>query len=152
MDRLAGMESFIAVVETGSFSAAARRLELSRAVVGKRVAALEKAMAAQLLNRTTRRVSITGPGAEFYERCRLIVDEFDTAGNELARNQMAPEGVVRLNAPMSFGQLHLAPALLDFMSRYPNINIHLSLTDRFVDVVARVTIWSCASVISTTVR
>lgn len=66
MDRLAGMESFIAVVETGSFSAAARRLELSRAVVGKRVAALEKAMAAQLLNRTTRRVSITGPGAEFY--------------------------------------------------------------------------------------
>lgn len=136
MDRLAGMGSFVAVAETGSFSAAAKRLGLSRAVVGKRVAALEKAMGAQLLNRTTRQVKITGPGAEFYERCRKIVDEFATAGHELARNQVEPEGIVKLNAPMSFGQLHLAPALLDFMERYPNIVIHLALTDRFVDVVA----------------
>lgn len=136
MDRLAGMESFVAVAETGSFSAAAKRLGLSRAVVGKRVAALEKAMGAKLLNRTTRQVRITGPGAEFYERCRIIIVEFATAGHELARNQAEPEGVVKLNAPMSFGQLHVAPAVLDFMERYPKIIIHLTLTDRFVDVVA----------------
>lgn len=136
MDRLAGMESFVAVAETGSFSAAAKRLGLSRAVVGKRVAALEKAMGAQLLNRTTRRVSITGPGAEFYERCRIIIEEFATAGHELARNQVDPEGIIKLNAPMSFGQLHLAPVLLDFMERYPKIVVHLVLTDQFVDVIA----------------
>lgn len=135
MDRLAGMECFVAVVEAGSFSAAAKRLGLSRALVGKRVAALETELGAQLLNRTTRRVSVTGPGAEFYERCRNIVDEFTVAGHELARNQVAPEGVVKLNAPMSFGRMHLAPALLDFMQKYPKIIIHMALTDRFVDLV-----------------
>lgn len=136
MDRLAGMESFVAVAETGSFSAAAKRLGVSRAVVGKRVAALEKTMGAQLLHRTTRRVSITGPGSEFYERCRMIIDEYALAGDELARNQIEPQGIVKLNAPMSFGQLHLAPAILDFMERHSDILVHLTLTDRFVDVVA----------------
>ena len=79
MDRLSGMEAFVAVVETGGFSAAAKKLRLSRAVVGKRVASLEKAMSAQLLNRTTRHVSVTGAGAEFYERSRSIIGEFAVA-------------------------------------------------------------------------
>lgn len=136
MDRLAGMEAFVAVVETGGFSAAARNLGVSRAVVGKRVAALEKELGAQLLNRTTRHVSTTGPGTEFYERARSIVSEFVAAGQELTRNQIEPEGVVKLNAPMSFGQLHLTPVLMDFMRRYPKIVVHLTLSDRFVDVVA----------------
>lgn len=136
MDRLAGMESFVAVVETGNFNAAAKRRGLSRAVVSKRVAALEKVMGAQLLNRTTRRVSITGPGTDFYERCRSIIDEFTTAGHELTRNQKEPEGIIKVNAPMSFGQKHLSPALLDFMQLFPKIIIHLDFTDRFVDVVA----------------
>ena len=136
MDRLSGMEAFIAVAETGSFSAAGKRLDLARAVVSKRVAALESVMGAQLLNRTTRRVSITGPGAEFYERCRVIVEEFNIAGDELARNQVEPEGHIKLSVPMSFGQLHIAPALLDFMDRFPKIVVNMILTDRFVDVVA----------------
>jgi DNA-binding transcriptional LysR family regulator len=136
MDRLSGMEAFVAVVETGGFSSAAKKLGLSRAVIGKRVAALEKAMGAQLLNRTTRQVSVTGVGAEFYERCRTIVSEFADASQELARNQIEPAGLVKLNAPMSFGQMHLTPVLLDFMQQYPKIIVQLTLSDRFIDVVA----------------
>ena len=136
MDTLAGMEAFVGVVETGSFSAAARHLGLSRALVGKRVAALENELGAQLLNRTTRQVSVTGPGAEFYEYCRRIIDEFDLARNELTNNQTSPQGLIKLNAPMSFGQLCLAPALLGFKDQYPDIAIHLSLSDHYVDVVA----------------
>jgi len=136
MDRLAGMESFVNVVEAGSFSTAAKRLGLTRAVVGKRIAALEQGLGAQLLNRTTRHVSVTGPGAEFYERARNIVSEFALASQELLRNQVEPEGLIKVNAPMSFGQLHLAPALFGFMARCPKIVVQLTLTDRFVDPIA----------------
>ena len=136
MDKMAGMEAFVGVVEAGSFSAAARKLGLSRALVGKRVAALENEMGAQLLNRTTRQVSVTGPGVEFYEYCRRIIDEFETARNDLTNNQTSPQGLIKLNAPMSFGQLCLTPALLEFKDQYPNIAIHLSLADRYVDVIA----------------
>ena len=136
MDTMAGMEAFVGVVEAGNFSAAARNMGLSRALIGKRVAALENEMGAQLLNRTTRQVSVTGPGAEFYEYCRRIIDEFEIARNELTKNQVSPQGLIKLNAPMSFGQLCLAPALLEFKDQYPDIAIHLSLTDRYVDVVA----------------
>ena len=136
MDRLSGMEAFVAVVEAGGFSAAAKKLGVSRAVVGKRVAALEKEMGAQLLHRTTRHVSTTGAGADFYERARLIVNEFAVAGQELTNNQIEPEGIVKLNAPMSFGQMHLTPIILEFMGQYPKIILQLTLSDRFVDVVA----------------
>ncbi|MEM9358220.1 MAG: LysR substrate-binding domain-containing protein [Pseudomonadota bacterium] len=136
MDRLSGMEAFVAVVEEGSFSAAARKLEISRAVVGKRVAALEKELGAQLLNRTTRHVSTTGAGTEFYERARSIVSEFAVANQELSRNQSEPAGIVKIGVPMSFGQTHLTPMLLDFMQQYPKIIVHLTLSDRFVDVLA----------------
>lgn len=136
MDTMAGMKAFVGVVEAGSFSAAARTLGLSRALVGKRVAALENELGAQLLNRTTRQVSVTGPGAEFYEYCRRIIDEFETARNELTNNQASPQGLIKLNAPMSFGQLCIAPALLEFKDRYPEIAIQLSLNDHYVDVVA----------------
>ena len=136
MDKMAGMQAFAGVVEAGSFSAAARKLGLSRALVGKRIAALESELGAQLLNRTTRQVSVTGPGAEFYEYCRRIIDEFELARSKLTNNQNSPSGLIKLNAPMSFGQLCLAPALLDFKEQNPDIAIHLSLTDHYVDVVA----------------
>ena len=136
MDRLSGMEAFVAVVEEGGFSAAARKLNVSRAVIGKRVAALEKEMGAQLLIRTTRHVSTTGAGTEFYERARSIVSEFAVASQEVVRNQSEPEGIVKISVPMSFGQLHLTPVLLDFMRQHPKIVVHLTLSDRYVDVLA----------------
>mgnify|MGYP001282498067 CR=1 FL=1 len=135
MDRLAGMEAFVAIVDAGGFQAAARQLGVSRALLSKRLAALERSLGVQLLRRTTRRLSVTGPGAEFHERCRRILAEFREAAAELARQQDEPRGTLRINAPMSFGQLHLAPALFDFMREHPGISIQLTLTDRFVDVV-----------------
>lgn len=135
MGRLTGMESFVAVAETGSFSAAARRLGLTRAVVGKRVAALEQALGVQLLNRTTRQVSITPAGMDFLVSSRNILSEFDQATQVLTRTQKRPEGVLRVSAPMSFAQRHLLPVLLEFMKRHPGVLIQLDLSDRFVHVI-----------------
>lgn len=135
MDRIAGMEAFVAVVEAGGFQNAAKQLGISRALVSKRLAGLERNLGVQLLHRTTRRVSMTGPGSEFYESCRRIVTEFKEAAGELTRLQQQPSGMLKLNAPMSFGQLHLAPAIIDFQRLHPNIAIQLTLTDRFVDVI-----------------
>lgn len=135
MDRIAGMEAFAAVVETGGFQSAARQLGVSRALVSKRVAGLERDLGVQLLHRTTRRLSVTGPGSDFYESCRRILGEFELASAQLAQSQQQPRGTLKINAPMSFGQRQLAPALLEFQRRHPAIDIQLSLTDRFVNVV-----------------
>ncbi|MFO1047058.1 MAG: LysR family transcriptional regulator [Geminicoccaceae bacterium] len=135
MDRIAGMEAFAAVVETGGFQSAARQLGVSRALVSKRVAGLEADLGVQLLRRTTRKLSVTGPGADFYERCRRILGEFREATGELTRLQREPRGVLKVNGPMSFGQLHLAAAMVAFMCDHPQITVQLTLTDRFVDVV-----------------
>ncbi|MGD9512093.1 MAG: LysR family transcriptional regulator [Geminicoccaceae bacterium] len=135
MDRIAGMEAFAAVVETGGFQSAARQLGVSRALISKRVAGLEQAMGVQLLRRTTRKLSVTGPGEDFYERCRRILAEFHEAAGELAVLQQEPSGVLKVNGPMSFGQLHLAAAMVEFMCDHPKIRMQLALTDRFVDVV-----------------
>lgn len=135
MDRLDGMIAFVAVAEAGSFTTAAEKLGLSRALVSKRVAALEMALGARLLNRTTRQVSLTGAGSEFLERCRGIVGAFEEAATAVQRQRLDPAGSLRVNAPMSFGILHLAPALVDFMRSYPRLQVQLALTDRFVDLI-----------------
>lgn len=135
MDRLDCLESFVAVVDAGSFSAGARKLELSRALVSKRIAALEQDLGVRLLNRTTRRSSLTGPGAAFYERCARILSELETARAELQSQQREPAGLLKVNGPMSFGTMHLAPAVLRFMTAYPKVRVQLSLTDRFVDLI-----------------
>ena len=135
MDRIAGMEAFVAIVDAGSFQSAARQLGVSRALLSKRLAGLERSLGVQLLHRTTRRLAVTGPGADFYERCRRILAEFRQASGELAMLHDEPRGLLKINGPMSFGQLHLAPALIDFMRGHPGIVIQLTLTDRFVDVI-----------------
>ena len=135
MDRIAGMEAFVAVVEAGGFQAAARQLGISRALVSKRLSALERTLGIQLLHRTTRRLSVTGPGSAFYESCQRILGEFRHATGELTQLQLQPRGTLKVNAPMSFGQLHLAPTLIEFQRLHPGIAIQLTLTDRFVDVV-----------------
>ena len=135
MDRIAGMEAFVAVVEAGGFQAAARQLGVSRALVSKRLSALERTLGVQLLHRTTRRLSVTGPGSAFYESCQRILGEFRDAAGELTQLQLQPRGTLKINAPMSFGQLQLAPALIEFQRLHPGIAIQLTLTDRFVDVI-----------------
>lgn len=135
MDSLTGMAIFARVVDTRSFTAAAAALGLSKSAVSKQVARLEDRLGARLLNRTTRRLSLTEVGAAFYERCARILAEVEDAELAVGRLQDAPRGRLRVNAPMSFGQLHLAPAIADFLAAHPGMSIDLTLTDRIVDVV-----------------
>jgi len=135
MDRMTAMVVFTQVIEAGTFSGAARRLGLSKSAVSKHVAQLEDRLDAQLLHRTTRRLSLTEVGRAFYERCAQIVREVEEAELEVGRSHAAPQGLLKVNAPMSFGQLHLAPAIALFLERHPKVRVELALDDRAVDTV-----------------
>jgi DNA-binding transcriptional LysR family regulator len=134
MKDLTGMAIFARVAEAKSFSVAARRLNLSKSVVSKHVAKLEKSLGARLLNRTTRRLSLTEIGTVFYEHCARIVEEAEEA--ELAVNHFgsAPRGTIKVNASVEFGTVHVAPALPVFLAKYPEVSIDMTLSDRFVDM------------------
>ncbi len=129
------MHAFIKVVDTRSFTAAAERLNLSKSVVSRRIAELENRLGARLLNRTTRKLSLTEVGQAFYERCTRILADLDEAEQAVADLHAAPRGRLRVNAPVSFGLLHLAPAVSDFLTRYPAIEIEMDLNDRYVDLI-----------------
>jgi DNA-binding transcriptional LysR family regulator len=135
MDRLQGMRAFVRVVEEGGFAAAARVLGLSRSVVNRSVSGLEDELGAQLLRRSTRRVTPTETGRAFYERSRRILEELDEAVASVTELQEKPTGTLRVNAPMSFGTRHLAPVIGAFMARYPEVRVELLLNDRFVDPI-----------------
>jgi len=126
---------FAEVVACGSFSEAARRLGLGKASVSRRVAALERRLGAQLLRRTTRRMSLTDVGEAFHARCQRVAEEVEEAERSVGELQAEPRGDIRLAAPMSFGHLQVAPALPAFLARHPRVRIHLDLTDRRVDLV-----------------
>ena len=136
LDKFAGIAAFVAVVEEGTFAAAARAMGVSRAQVSKQVIQLEQSLGAQLLNRTTRSVATTATGRAFYDRARNVLNDLAEAEAAVQDDQADPQGEIKINAPMSFGVMHLAPAIADFMLRFPKIRIHLVLDDRFVDPVA----------------
>ena len=135
MEDLSAMAVFARVVEMESFSGAARDLGLSKSAVSKQVGRLEDRMGLRLLNRTTRRLSLTEAGAAFYQGCRRVVAEAEATERAVTRLASAPRGRLKVNAPMSFGVRHLAPALPDFMARYPELTVDLALNDRVVDLV-----------------
>lgn len=135
MARLDAMEVFAEVVEAESFSAAARRLEISKSAVSKQIARLEDRLGVRLLNRTTRRLSLTEAGTTYYAACRRVLDEAETAERAVSDLAAAPHGLLKLNAPMSFGFLHLAAAIPAFHARYPEITVEATMNDRFVDLV-----------------
>ena len=135
MNQLTAMLVFKRVVELNGFSAAARDLGLSNAAVSKNVNELETHLAAQLLVRTTRRVSVTEVGEAYYRRCIGILDDLDEANRIASAHAATPCGQLRVNAPMSFGILHLAPAISEFMERYDEINVDLVMNDRVVDLL-----------------
>ncbi len=132
---LDGMAAFTAVVEADSFSGAARRLGLSKSAVSRQIARLEDRLGARLLNRTTRRLSVTEVGLAYYERAARVVAEAREAELAVGRLHEAPRGTLRVNAPMSFGQLHLAPAIPELLARYPELALDLSFSDRMVDLI-----------------
>lgn len=135
MDRFDLLQAFNAVAETGSFSAAAARLGLARALVSKRVAALERRLGVRLLARTTRRVGLTGEGEAFLPHARRILAEYQEGVDELARRRGEPQGRLKIAAPMSFAVRHLGPLMASFAERFPALKLELVLEDRFVDLV-----------------
>lgn len=135
MDKFDSMYAFTQVIEAGGFAAAARRMGLSRSQVNKLVINLEDALGVQLLQRTTRQVTPTDSGRAFYERCLAILSDLAEAEQAVMQQQTQPQGSLRVNAPMSFGIQHLGPAIGEFLVRYPNIQVELSLSDRFIDPI-----------------
>lgn len=127
------MRAFRQVVEAGGFAAAARAMGLSRSVVNKSVINLENELGAQLLRRSTRQVTPTQTGLAFYDRCVQILSELDEAIAAVNELQVKPTGNLRINAPMSFGVLHLSGIVADYMTCYPDVHVELILNDRLVD-------------------
>ena len=136
MDKLAAMNAFAQVVRDGSFAAAARSLGQSRSHVNRLVIELEDSLGVTLLTRTTRSLSLTPVGKAFHARCEAILDDLSEAMREVQIDHEAPQGAMKINAPMSFGTLQLGPALVEFMQRYPLIHVELTLSDRFIDPLA----------------
>jgi DNA-binding transcriptional LysR family regulator len=135
MDALADIAVFVRVVERGSFTLAAGELDLSRAVVSKYVSRLEERLGARLLHRTTRRLSLTEAGAALFEASRGALERIEEAEGAVAQLQSEPRGRLKASAPMSFGILHLGPAIAEFARAYPRVSLDLRLDDRFVDLV-----------------
>jgi DNA-binding transcriptional LysR family regulator len=135
MDKLTSLRAFVKVVETANFSEAGRRLRISRSAVSKYVAELEQDLGVQLLSRTTRRVMPTENGQTYYERAIAILADLDAADQAVTQSQAKPRGLLRVNAPMSFGTMQLGPAIAEFMKLYPDLQIQLALSDEHVDPV-----------------
>ncbi len=129
------MAVFVRVAEQGSFSLAARQLGLSKSAASKHVTALEERLGVRLLNRTTRRLALTEVGAVYRDHCARVVAEAEEADLAASRHSLTPRGRLKVNAPMTFGFLHLGPLLPQFLTAYPAIQVELSLNDRIVDLL-----------------
>lgn len=135
MDKLQAMQLFVRVVDSGSFTAAADQMDISRALASKLVQTLEESLGVRLLNRTTRRLSLTDPGRNYYQRVSEVLTQLAEAEAEAAELQVEPRGKLRVTAPMSFAVRHLSAAVAQFQKRYPFIELDLNLNDRQVDLV-----------------
>ncbi|MFS8111286.1 LysR family transcriptional regulator [Rhizobium jaguaris] len=133
MLKIEGIAAFVAVAEAGSISEAARRLRLSKSVVSERLAEMEKTLGATLLHRTTRKLTLTEDGLAFLERASRIVHEVREAAADLAKRRGTLAGPLRIAAPVTFGRMHLGPALYPFLVDHPEIELTLDLDDRRVD-------------------
>ncbi|HSV48581.1 MAG TPA: LysR family transcriptional regulator [Ramlibacter sp.] len=137
MDRLQAMEVFVRVVETGSFSKAAKEFGTTQPTVTKQVAATEARLKVRLLNRNTRGVSLTEPGALYYEKCKSIVRECEEAESIVRLRQSQAQGMLRIGTSVAFGRRVIVPLALEFMERNPQVKVDLSFEDRYSDLVAQ---------------
>jgi DNA-binding transcriptional LysR family regulator len=135
MDKLAAMQAFVRVVEAGSFVKAAEQLGVSTTSTSRLVADLEADLGARLLQRTTRRLSLTAMGAEYFSRAQAILSAVEEAAAVAGLESSRPFGSLRVSAPVVFGTLHLPPLLAAFHARHPNVRVDMSLADRVVDLV-----------------
>ncbi len=130
-----GVEAFVKVVDCGGFTAAASRMQVSVAHVSRQVSELERRLAAKLLNRSTRQVSLTEVGEVYYQRCRALLDGLDEAQREVNQMTRTPTGLLRLTAPVYYGSQFVAPVVNQFMARYPELRLEFTLTDACLDLI-----------------
>lgn len=135
LDRVTGMQIFVRTAAAGSFSAAARALGHSQTMVTKHVVALEQRLGARLFHRTTRSLSLTEAGRDYLDACQRILRDMEEAESQAGAGRAQARGVLRLNVPVSFGSLHVAPALAEFCALHPQVRVELALNDRVVDLV-----------------
>lgn len=135
MDRLRSMEVFVAVVDAGSFTAAADTFGISAVMVGKHIRELEERLGSRLLARTTRTQKLTEIGHQYAERCRQILADIRSAESGAEAMRSTPRGALRISAPVSFGTLRLAPAMTEYLALYPDVHLDLNLNDRMVDLL-----------------
>lgn len=133
MDRLTSMAVFVKASDLGSFAAAAEAMGISPQMVAKHVVFLEDRLGTTLLHRTTRRQSLTDVGRAYYDRCKQLLSDVDAAESVAQDMRSRPKGVLRVNAPLTFGAFSLAPFVTRYLDRYPDMQIDLTLNDRFVD-------------------
>lgn len=136
MDRLEAMSVIIAVAETGSISAASRRLKSPVATVSRKVTELESRLKAQLFQRTSRRMTLTDAGRSYVEACKRIIQQADEAEREVSGEYRMPKGGLAVTAPWGLGHTHLLPEVVEFLETYPEISLRLALTDGVLNMVA----------------
>lgn len=133
---LGSIRAFVAVVDNGDFTTAGRKLSMSRSAVGKAVVRLEARLGVRLLHRSTRRVSPTTDGGQFYERCvQLLVDLADAEAS-VRQDRQEPRGLLKLSLPDAYGRLRIAPILQEYLTRWPHISAEVTFSDRIVDIVS----------------
>jgi DNA-binding transcriptional LysR family regulator len=135
MDRFQAMTTFTRVVEQGSFAKAAERLSISISAVSRQIADLEQQLNVRLLNRTTRRLSLTETGQAYYERCVQLLADLEEAEALASASSAAPRGTIKLACSINFGVRHVAPAIADFLARFPQAKFDVALSDRTVDLI-----------------
>lgn len=135
MDRLEAMHLFMRVAELGSFSAVALQLGVARSVVTRQIAALENHLGVKLMARSTRRLALTSAGAAYLEKCRVILNLVDTAEADVAEERLTPRGNIRISLPLSYGIKRLAPLLLDFSQRHPEVSLDMDYSDRRINLI-----------------
>jgi DNA-binding transcriptional LysR family regulator len=135
MDLLSGMRLFARVVETGGFSTVARESRTSQPTISRTIAALEAHLGVRLLNRSSRAVTLTDDGRQFYQRARAALEAVAEAEGSVGSRRGKPSGLLRLGTPVAFGRLHVVPLIPKFLERHPNVNVELVMNDGFVDLV-----------------
>ncbi|MFB9213814.1 LysR family transcriptional regulator [Vibrio sinaloensis] len=130
-----GVSEFVGVAETQSFTAAAKKLDTSVAQVSRRISSLEERLAVKLFNRTTRRVSLTEAGQLYYQQCKQLVEGLELAELAVTQMQSTPKGLLKVTAPVTFGEQQLAPLLHQFLERYPQVDLDLMLTNQKLDLI-----------------
>ncbi|WP_284431755.1 LysR family transcriptional regulator [Rugosibacter aromaticivorans] len=135
MDRLDAMQLFVRVAELGSFSAVAQQMDIARSVVTRQVAALENHLGVKLMARSTRRLALTAGGAAYLEKCRVILTLVETAESDVAEERQTPRGAIRISLPLRYGLKRLAPLLLEFAQRYPEVSLEMDYSDRRANLI-----------------